>query len=596
MGADAVKKSCDDTECGCTPNAAACPVPSPEHPRRLLRVCLASAVVALILFGLPHLVGSPLPKERQLAFVWMVATLFGIGSCYSVFPFPEATKSRFIPDAAFFLAAFAVLGGSLIRFYALDFDFPHFYHPDEARKSGVILRMIKGDTLDPGYFLHPSLLLYSALFVSKVLTFLGVEFAKDSFLAVYSGRIVSAFLGSVSIILVYAIGSKAFSRMSGAFAAALLAFLPLHVTCSRYMKEDIIFSTFGLLSLVFVLNYLRSARSRDLLIASFIGGISMGSKYTGVLSSLFIALAPVLLLGGQAFSKRTVLLLAKCGAFFALAFLLCSPFSILNFDKFAHDFVAEGSHVVRGHGGISIPAWGELFTYHLDRSIMAGATPYVVLIGLFGAGVLWTRRRREDLLILFGIVLFYLAAELIKAKPMPQPERYILPVLAFLSLAGAEGLRAIWCRTCISWWAIGALLIASPMVRSIDLASELQDDTRLKSARWITENLPKRARVMLIGEVKYLPRISQVRFKQKMTGAERGRDRIGVDALRQSESKYIVTTSLSYDRFLLQPNADPVLKEIFLSYDREFELLKEIRPRFGSYGFHNPTIKIYRIR
>ena len=576
--------------------ANVCPVPSPNQSRRVLRVCLFAGVVAIALFAIPHLLGTSLPKERQLALVWLVGTLASLGACFSVIPYPDPAKRAFVPDAAFVLAALAVVIGTALRFYALDFDFPGFYHPDEARKSRVVLRMIEGGTLDPGYFLHPSLLLYSALAVSKVLAFLGVDFGREALLVVYSGRVVSALLGSATIILVYAIGSRSFSRISGAFAAALIAVLPLHVTCSRYMKEDIIFSTFGLLSLVFVLEFLRTARNRDLYLAAFIGGISMGSKYTGVLSSLFIALAPVLLWGTKAISRQTLVLLVKCGALFALAFLLCSPFSVMNFDKFSQDFLAEGSHVVRGHGGISIPAWGELFTYHLDRSVFPGATPYVVLLGLFGIGVLAARRRKEDLTILFGLVLFYLAAELIKAKPMPQPERYILPVLAFLALAGAEGLRAIWCRTCVSWWAIGALLLATPLIRSVDLASELKDDTRLQSARWITANLPKRSRILLLGEVKYLPRLSPNRFKLRMTGAERGRDRIGTDALRASESKYVVTTSLSYDRFLLQPNADPVLKDIFESYEREFELVKAIRPRYGTYGFHNPTVKIYRIK
>jgi 4-amino-4-deoxy-L-arabinose transferase-like glycosyltransferase len=60
----------------------------------------------------------------------------------------------------------------------------------------------------------------------------------------YSGRAVSAVAGILSVYLVFLLGRRLISSPTGLLAAALLTFMPLHVTCSRYMKEDSLFTMF----------------------------------------------------------------------------------------------------------------------------------------------------------------------------------------------------------------------------------------------------------------------------------------------------------------------------------------------------------------
>ena len=110
-----------------------------------------------------------------------------------------------------------------------------------------------------------------------------------------------------------------------------------------------------------------------------------------------------------------------------LAFVACTPYSVLDNTKFLKDFASEKKHMARGHT-ISIDPWSQLWMYHFWRSILPGVQALPALLAVLGLGILAWRRRVEDLLVLILVLVFYLPAEWVKAKPAPQPERYILPL------------------------------------------------------------------------------------------------------------------------------------------------------------------------
>ena len=65
------------------------------------------------------------------------------------------------------------------------------------------------------------------------------------------GRILSAFVDLLSVILVYAIGSRAFNKAVGLLAAAFAAFTVLNIQQSHFFTMDTFFSFFTLLSVYF---------------------------------------------------------------------------------------------------------------------------------------------------------------------------------------------------------------------------------------------------------------------------------------------------------------------------------------------------------
>lgn len=490
----------------------------------------------------------------------------------------------------------AVPLGAALRLYGIRFGLPSNFHPDEVPKVNAIMRMVDGKTLDPQYFLHPSLLLYLTYGMNKVLHLCGIEgsFRDTAFLA---GRLVSASAGIVSIALTYLIGKRLFSQATGGLAALLLAVFPLHVTCSRYLKEDALL-TFVVLSCVLVtIVSVQTHRRALLLVAGLLAGCTAGTKYSGILMAVMPASAPWI--ASRSIKPDRSWLLWACAAVLIapLGFLATTPYSILNSAKFLNDFRAESQHMQNGHT-VTITAWSQLWMYHFWRSIVPGVSWCVAAVGCVAFGYLLRRGRLEDLIAIGVALLFYLPAEYVKAKPAPQPERYILPCLPFLAMGVAELLRALSgyrrqaLRAVVPVCAV--ILVVSPLLKSVQLASEITNDTRDQLAVWMKEHLPKGSKVLMDWKP-YCPNFQGEHFEVEHIPRAHIIQKLDVAALRRSGADYLVVSSLFYNRYFSQPESEPVLRQRFREVFQRVPVITQFSAPSGSYGFHNPTLTLFSL-
>lgn len=495
--------------------------------------------------------------------------------------------------AALVIAAIVFFGG-VLRFYGIKYGLPSNYHPDEVPKINAIMRMVDQGDLNPTYFLHPSLLLYSTYALNTIFQAFGMDgsFRDTGFLA---GRCVSAMAGTLSLYLVYRAGVLLFSRYAGLAAAALLAVFPLHVTCSRYMKEDVLLLFFVLLALVTTLKAVYQHSPKLLILAGFIAGVSASSKYSGILTVLIVGAAPWL-------KSRRVLpdwnyLFYACigGAIAPLGFILCTPYSVLTPEKFIKDFNSERHHMERGHT-IPFDAWSQYWTYHYWRSIVPGTGMIAAVLAVVAAGAILFRWYFEGLFIIGLLLMFYLPAEWVKAKPAPQPERYILPCLPFIALAVAA--LADWLRKTRLRVVVPLVLFAAfifPCVRTVQLASEVPVDTRDKMAQWMVQNLPPGSTVLMDWKP-YCPRFWNNEFNVVYVPRATILNSLRLENLKSSGGQYLVLSSLFYDRYFSQPNLDPGLRERFREVFGRVPVLHDIAPKYGTYGFNNPSLTLFSLK
>lgn len=492
------------------------------------------------------------------------------------------------------IAALAMLIGMLLRLYNFDFGYPFAFHPDELPKTAVIKNMLVSGSFNPHYFLHPSLLLYLALGISNLSSFLGGVFPSDEQIRL-SGRIVSVVAGTLSIGLTYGIGKQLFSQRVGASAALLLALFPLHVTCSRYMKEDALLVTLLLASLYFALRHSSSGKLRFLILAFLCAGFSISSKYTGVLAIPLVILPSLFMHGARKpMSKRFIECLLAL-PMTVIAFLIGTPYAVLAYDEFLAGVMKERAHLISGHNE-HISAMSQWGMYHLGRSLVPGTSLFFVMIcvGFLGLGLL--RRNRSDLILIFAIFMFYLIGELSGLKPAPQPERYVLTLLPFMALAIAE-----FCRSTSRLWGsfvgnfvflAGLFLVAE---RSMTLARDLRPDTREVAASWIVENLPEKSRIVMDFQP-YSPYLPEGRFEILNNAYLPVGSFLDISKLRRMGADYLVLSSFSYDRFFSQPGHPPFMRVVHRKIFENLNLKQEIASPSGSYGFHNPTIRIYSVK
>lgn len=500
------------------------------------------------------------------------------------------------PEGKLYLALALLLtaGAAALRFYGLNFGLPYNFHPDEIPKANAIMQMVHSHSLNPRYFLHPSLLLYSTYLVNTIFHWLWLDgdFRTSAFLA---GRTVSALAGSASVLLVFFIGTRLYNRKTALLASAMLAVFPLHVTCSRYLKEDALLLFFILACFLTVLKAVQEDRKVLVLLAGVLAGLSASTKYSGFLTAFIVMTAPWLksktIEPDWIFFKYTVAGLALV----PVAFLCGSPYIVFDYPKFSSDFNYERSHMLRGHTQ-SIDAWSQFWMYHLSRSIIPGVSTITTMIALCGCGLLLWRRRVEDLVLLSLVLAFYLPAEWVKAKPAPQPERYIFPCLPFLALAAAQFIHFLG-RTRLKRFAptLALLAILAPALRSWSLARDLRFDTRQQVAAWISENVPSGSHVLFDWQP-YAPTLPADKYNIDYVLRINVVSRLTPSALRKSGNDYLVLSSLFYDRYFSQPNPNRVFQNRFKSVFTRVPVIKEFSAPSGTYGFHNPTLTVFSLK
>lgn len=502
----------------------------------------------------------------------IVILLISFGFKRDILGSPRELKRYKLPLAVILISA---LG---IRLYGFDFGLPHFYHPDEFRKAQIALRVVQEGRFDPNYFLHPSLLLYLTALMGGIRElFFGAQSTVVMFTE--SGRLVSIIANTLSVFLVYRLGILLFSnRLLSVIAASLVAFSPLMITSARYLKEDSLLTFFVLLATYFAARASINKSSKTLLLAGLCVGLAAGSKYSGVLAAIALFVFPLV------YWRLTPVILLSC-LLIPVGFLITTPYSVLNSEQFVRDFNKEKKHMSKGHHQMKIGSWDHFWMYHAGRSVAPslGWIAFLVVLVITGDAL-----RRKDYTVLALIVLagtFYMPAEYVNAKPPPQPERYIFPCIPFLALVAAYG----FIRLKAVFWIAAVVSIAVP---SLLLAREVSNDTREMMRHWMVHNLQGGTHV-LIDAIPYTPQLPE--FRTTLFGAPEQRRNLTIDNIKEVGAEYVLVTSLSYDRFFHTRTSDQIVRRRFEEIFSGLTLVHEVRPTYKTYGFHNPTLKLFKV-
>src|SRR5262245_3294944 len=147
---------------------------------------------------------------------------------------------------------FVILAAALaLRLFGLRYGLPAVYNPDEVAIMSRALAFAKGD-LNPHNFLYPTLYFY-VLFAWEGLTALLAvatgavasfgafqrEFFVDPTRVYAAGRLLTALLGTATVIATFALARRLAGPIAGLAAAVAVAVSPLHVRDSHYVKHDV---------------------------------------------------------------------------------------------------------------------------------------------------------------------------------------------------------------------------------------------------------------------------------------------------------------------------------------------------------------------
>jgi len=250
------------------------------------------------------------------------------------------------------LLVLIVLIGTVLRFSGIMWGFPFIFQPDEP----TLVRGATGIRFDPNphHFDWPTLQTYLLFFVfsiyakfSDILNGTALRGFMDSIFPLWNdrpnvfylwGRFVSAFFGSLSIVLVYLISQKLFkSKRVSLFASLIFALSLQNIEDSHFATLDSTMTFWVLLAFYLSQKIYETGRLKYYVLAGFISGLAASTKYNGAFVCLPLFLYHVALsirdrrpLYYFLFSRNILL----AALFSILGFLVGTPYALIDFRTF----------------------------------------------------------------------------------------------------------------------------------------------------------------------------------------------------------------------------------------------------------------------
>lgn len=297
-------------------------------------------------------------------------------------------------------------------------------HPDEPMSFGSAIEMIVNKDLNPRRFDYPAgvplfhyiffkTFIIPFLFIKTLLTSPGIiidsfqtgtNFIKlnpdmiigyNGIVLLFASRFFTAFLGALSVFLVYKIGEKLFNKSIGIFSAFFLVFNYRHVLSSHLALSDIPNSFFVLVAFYACVLLLEKNTLKRYLLVGFCIGLSVSMKYQ--IFALFPFLLVQLLLTIKhrdiryLFHKNFIIALLLI----PLVFVLLNPYLLLNLET-----ALPVIEIVSRRYGVGANKFNHFALFYLYKWGITAIPFFLIIFGM----ILMTFKNIKKSIFLFSYV------------------------------------------------------------------------------------------------------------------------------------------------------------------------------------------------
>ena len=371
-----------------------------------------------------------------------------------------------------------------LRLWGINFGLPALYRPDEDVTVGRAMGIFHG-ILDPHFADWPHLYFYlSAAWLAPFRLMGMVADPASGYLGV---RILDALLGSLTVLLVFEFGRRAYGWLAGFFGASALAVAFLHVRDSHFATLDIPLTLACVATLYIAYRTIQARGVLPLLLNGISLGVAASLKYNGALVFAGIAAAQTLRARAERAQWSRVLARSALIAAIGVATLaLTSPFLVLDPGMTQHGI----GYIFQHLGTATAPAIGWV---QLSLALWSGIDPVLVLLAIVGVAYAAWRRHPADVIILTFLAVYILVIGAGRSVFF----RYADPMIPLLLLLGGRALAVLVQRTSraqarrVALAAAFVLIGVTPLVHDVryDLLIQ-QTDTRTLAFDWLASHVP----------------------------------------------------------------------------------------------------------
>ncbi|MCK5538872.1 MAG: glycosyltransferase family 39 protein [Bacteroidales bacterium] len=310
-----------------------------------------------------------------------------------------------------FLVLMVVIFAFVLRYFHTKVGLPYLYNWDEPQTASTALKIMKTGDFNPHFFNYGSLMIYSNFVVDVLhyLSLMGHPSTSESYLTTMNeikinadtgwhwtishpsfyhwNRVLTALLGTGTVVVTYRIGKHVFNKWIGLIAAGFLATLPFHISQSAQITSDAPVAFFVLTVVLFSLLFIQYKKLSYFILSLVFVGIAIATKYNAAISMLIPLIALIIVYLRLKESVKTymwfLIPLIPITVFFMIM-----PYAIIDLTTFLKDVGFEVRHYkINGHGGAtSVPGW-EHFSFQMERFYREIGLLNTILIGIGAVGI-----------------------------------------------------------------------------------------------------------------------------------------------------------------------------------------------------------------
>ena len=391
-----------------------------------------------------------------------------------------------------------------MRFTELNWDEGQHLHPDE-RYISLVLTAVRLPSVSP-FDTQYSSYIYGQLPLT-VIKYLSVKLGFDSYDKAYIlGRTISAILDTASILLVFVLGRRLFGVRAGLFGALVYAVMPLAIQNSHFMTMES-WLTFSWLAVLLVALKKTEKPFLKSVVVGFLLGVALAIKVNSIFLLPLVSVL-VFLNERKKFSVHCFLILASCFLFSALSFRLFQPtiFSSASWldwglrPEFRRAFEFQQAAI---NGTVMFPPqwqWMETVpVIFLVKNLgLWGLGPAVSVLLIIGIAVsVYIIIKKRDIR-LASLLLFVMAVIGYNGIKFVKTMRYAVPLLGILAVFAGFGADGLIEKFKIPGRILTVGLFTVAIVWAFMFTSIYRNQqTRITASKWIYQNIPAGARIML---------------------------------------------------------------------------------------------------
>jgi 4-amino-4-deoxy-L-arabinose transferase-like glycosyltransferase len=411
------------------------------------------------------------------------------------------------------LGLITALGG-FFRFYGLAWGAPYFhFHQDEHfvfEAADMLRRDPRVAAMSPKFFMYAPLVPYLINICRDAYEAIGhplnLSVFRDEVTYMLIGRIIVAAIGTATIPLVYALGVQLGGRVAGLLAAFFLACSVLHLQSSHFGTTDIPMTFFCVLALWYSLRIVDRPGIWPLVGAGLAFGAAILCKYAGGFVLGVIGLAYVL----SPSRPRTLMPLTSWIHWAArglipiavgcLLFLALDPLVWKYFGKFRSDIK---EWVTDPLTGVTKPIWVAQFAnvshpggYWFTNLLWWSVGPSLEILGVVGIVWLFFRRQSSAVIVAMFPIAYFIATGDVSTPFV----RYAVPLTPALAISAAVlgvDLLARPATKRLASLAIWLTVISTGGYALAYMNVYRQPDSRLQASKWLVENVPAEAQILI---------------------------------------------------------------------------------------------------